>query len=154
MDKNTIKSAGCLVLTSSKDVIYVLAIYRDYGGDDKGWSFPKGRINIGESKKNAAIREVKEETGIKKIYNVKYLTETSYYFKKNNIRYFKIVSWYIANTNSVKLGKKSLTKDEVLAKVQPQWLPIADAKTKLLFQGEKKVLSQTLKLYPVSNQNK
>ena len=153
MDKNTIKSAGCLIFTSSKGVMYVLTIYHDYGANDKGWSFPKGRIKIGESKETAAIREVKEETGVKKIYNIKYLTETSYYFKKKSIKYFKIVTWYFANTHSVKLGKKSLTQDEVLAKIQPQWFPVADAEKKLLFQGEKNVLSQALKLYPITNQN-
>src|SRR3990167_10519187 len=31
----------------------------------KGWDFPKGHLEIGESSEDAALREVKEETGVK-----------------------------------------------------------------------------------------
>ncbi len=37
------------------------------------WSFPKGHIEGGESRLQAAIREIKEETGLTKIHLIKEL---------------------------------------------------------------------------------
>ncbi len=57
------------------------------------WVLPKGRIEKGESSKEAALREVKEETGI----SAKIIGEagTIYYsFYDNNLKYNKKVVWY------------------------------------------------------------
>ncbi len=56
--KAKIPVVGCILLTHSrKNVILV----RNWKGD--GRTFPRGKINEGESNKDAAIREVQEETG-------------------------------------------------------------------------------------------
>ncbi len=60
------------------------------------WVLPKGRVEKGESSKEAAIREVKEETGIE----AKIVGEagTIYYsFYDNDNRYNKKVVWYTMN---------------------------------------------------------
>jgi 8-oxo-dGTP pyrophosphatase MutT (NUDIX family) len=44
----------------------------------KGWEFPKGKIEKFETKKMAAKREVKEETGLK-ILKIKRFNEKGYY---------------------------------------------------------------------------
>ncbi len=57
------------------------------------WVLPKGRIEEGENSKEAAVREVKEETGI----NAKIINKagTIYYsFYDNNCKYNKKVVWY------------------------------------------------------------
>jgi 8-oxo-dGTP diphosphatase len=56
-------SAGGVVLRSLKDRehVYVIKPSNNYGP----WAFPKGQVDKGESKKQAALREVWEETGLK-----------------------------------------------------------------------------------------
>ena len=48
----------------------------------KGWEFPKGGVDLFESKKNAAIREVKEETGLKVLNVQKHKNHGKYLYKK------------------------------------------------------------------------
>ncbi len=60
------------------------------------WVLPKGRVEEGESSKDAALREVKEETGIE----AKVVGEagTIYYsFYDNDKKYNKKVVWYTMN---------------------------------------------------------
>lgn len=57
------KSAGGVVLphTGDLDKVYIVKPANDYGP----WSFPKGRVDKGESEPNTALREVEEEAGLK-----------------------------------------------------------------------------------------
>ena len=69
-------SAGCVVLDSleDRDHCYIIKPSNHYGP----WAFPKGRVDKGESIKQAAIREVWEETGL----HVKILTGQGSYLGK------------------------------------------------------------------------
>ena len=51
------QSAGGVVLLGN-----AILLLRKYNGD---WVLPKGKIESGESHEEAALREVKEETGVK-----------------------------------------------------------------------------------------
>lgn len=56
-------SAGCVVIPSMDDHghVYVIKPSNNYGP----WGFPKGQVDKGETVKQAAIREVYEETGLR-----------------------------------------------------------------------------------------
>lgn len=54
-------------------------LLKKFNGD---WVLPKGRIEPGEDRQSAALREVQEESGIKGSV-VKYLGEIHYTFKEN-----------------------------------------------------------------------
>ena len=59
------------------------------------WDLPKGKIDKGEKKKEAAIREVEEETGIKDIIlHEKVLTTRHTYKSKSGQRCIKKTYWY------------------------------------------------------------
>lgn len=54
------KSAGAIIFRKSNIGIQYLLLF----GDKIGWGFPKGHIEENETPKDAAVREVEEETGI------------------------------------------------------------------------------------------
>ena len=58
-----IEAAGGVVWRrGSKGSLKVLLVHRDRYDD---WSFPKGKLDAGESHRHAALREVEEETGLR-----------------------------------------------------------------------------------------
>ncbi|MFT4596779.1 MAG: 8-oxo-dGTP pyrophosphatase MutT (NUDIX family) [Paracrocinitomix sp.] len=56
-----IEAAGGVVVDMSKNKPRYLLIHRPRYND---WSLPKGKLNEGETHHDAALREVKEETGL------------------------------------------------------------------------------------------
>lgn len=58
------------------------------------WSFPKGNIEKGEPKDKAALREVKEETGVDAEI-ISYLGEVDYWYNSGLIRIHKFVYYYL-----------------------------------------------------------
>jgi len=59
------------------------------------WDLPKGKIEQGEKKKKAGIREVQEETGVNElIVNEKIITTRHVYRLKNGKRAIKKTFWY------------------------------------------------------------
>ncbi len=85
-----IKAAGGIVFNDKNEL---LVIFR------KGfWDLAKGHLHKNETKKDAAAREVMEETGIKKIEVLKKAGKTRHIFK-NKSRHIKISHWYYMKAN-------------------------------------------------------
>jgi 8-oxo-dGTP pyrophosphatase MutT (NUDIX family) len=69
----------------------------------KYWSFPKGKIEKGESLKEAALREVREETGLREITledNFSYVITYTFY-NPEGIEIDKTVTFFLSD-----IGKK------------------------------------------------
>ena len=59
----TVRAAGGLVCRSREDgTAEILLVHRPAYDD---WSFPKGKLEPGETEEEAAVREVEEETGLR-----------------------------------------------------------------------------------------
>ncbi|MBV1887948.1 MAG: NUDIX domain-containing protein [Urechidicola sp.] len=86
------RAAGGLVKNESGEVLF---IYRF----DK-WDLPKGKIEKGEKKKEAAIREVEEECGVTNLEIEKKLQKTYHIFQRNNKEILKITHWYAMKTSN------------------------------------------------------
>jgi 8-oxo-dGTP pyrophosphatase MutT (NUDIX family) len=56
-----VRAAGGLVVREGANGGEILVVHRPAYDD---WSFPKGKLEPGESEEEAAIREVEEETGL------------------------------------------------------------------------------------------
>lgn len=56
-----VRAAGGVVWRRNGEAVEVLLVHRDRYDD---WSFPKGKLDPGESWEQAAVREVFEETGV------------------------------------------------------------------------------------------
>lgn len=57
------------------------------------WTFPKGHPESGEDDAQAALREVQEETGWK-CRIVGAISDESYFFVRENVRFHKTVRWF------------------------------------------------------------
>jgi len=73
----TQKSAGVIIFRKEKEgPIYLLL----QNSSKKFWDFAKGNIDSGESEEDAAMREVKEETGLVKVEIIPGFKEKVHYF--------------------------------------------------------------------------
>ncbi len=88
-------SCGGVVIHKSK----VLLLYKNQNGRYMGWVMPKGTIEGGETHKQTALREVKEETGVTARI-VKYIGKTEYSFRGYEDMVLKTVHWYLMTTDS------------------------------------------------------
>ena len=64
-----------------------------------GWVLPKGTVEDGETFKQTALREVKEESGATGEI-IKYVGKTQYSFKGNEDTVNKTVHWYLMSADS------------------------------------------------------
>ncbi len=75
-------SAGGIVIKRERGRLKVLLIKDGYGR----WTWPKGNIGKGESSEDAALREIKEETGLKKLQIVEKINEINYFYRPLSLR--------------------------------------------------------------------
>ena len=88
-------SCGGVVIHRGK----ILLLYKNQNGRYMGWVMPKGTVEPGESFKETALREVREETGASaKI--VRYIGKTQYTFQGTKDFVNKTVHWYLMITDS------------------------------------------------------
>ena len=81
-----IKAAGGIVKNDKEELLF---IYKQ-----KHWDLPKGKIDKGEKKRIAAMREVSEECGVKKLEIIRKVAKT-YHIAKLRGRYvLKKTVWY------------------------------------------------------------
>jgi mutator protein MutT len=62
------------------------------------WDLPKGKIDPGETKEEAAVREVEEECGIAPLNLSKFFGNTYHSYKLQGHRFCKLTHWYIMHT--------------------------------------------------------
>ncbi len=104
----------------------------------KGWEFPKGKIEKGESKEKAARRETKEETGLKILKIKKFNFSGKYFYhKKFPDRPNYIGQTFTLFSAEVKKGKVNLDKREHSSH---KWLEFNNAVKKLKWKNQKKSL--------------
>ena len=86
----TIKASGGIVTNKKNQILF---IYR------KGkWDLPKGKMEKNESKKESALREVIEETGVKKLKIINFFSTTFHLIKVKREYFLKETHWYKMKT--------------------------------------------------------
>ncbi len=65
------------------------------------WDLPKGKLDKGEKKKQCAMREVTEETGVKPLIIQKKLDKTYHVHFQNKVPCLKVTYWYLMETDHI-----------------------------------------------------
>lgn len=125
------KSCGCIVMHKDK----VLLVKHNKGH----WDFPKGHVEEGETEKQTAIREVKEETNV----NVQILSDkkyqTNYIIKDKNID--KDVIFFLAKP--LNLNQKPQLEEVSIS----EWKKFEDALEVITFERSRNILKEAINDY-------
>lgn len=127
-------SAGGLVWNSTTHQLLLIRVENLSGG--LVWTFPKGHPEQGETDEQAAIREVREETGW--VCSVeKKLTDVSYRYTHEKVLFHKTVRWFLmAPIEDV----GTFDKEEVL---EIKWCSVDQAQALVSYESDKQLLKQT-----------
>ena len=124
-------SAGGIVVDEGR---LLMVKVRNLEGQER-WTFPKGHIEKGETEKDAAVREVEEETG--------YLCEiirdfdrVQYYFQRNGEITKKTVTWFLMKPIK-KVG--ALDPEEIL---ETEWVSKEEAESRVVYKSDKQLLAK------------
>ncbi len=123
-------SAGGLVLRPHESGFDALLIGR---GSPRVWTLPKGHVEPRESKEQAAIREVREETGCWGEILMR-LNEISYWFYVNQAKHKKSVTFFLMRYLSGDVANHDHEVDEA------RWFDIGAARRALRYVNEKRLI--------------
>ena len=134
-------SAGGIVYkkVSSDTYLWLVAQHSHH----KGWVFPKGLIgdhNHGESSRQTAVREVREETGINGKIIAKLKNPVTYFYTWQGEKRFKTVTYYLMEHVSGDIADHDWEMSQV------EWLKDTQVEKRLTFKSDKIAFSLALEI--------
>jgi len=130
-------SAGGLVLDTKGRAVLIAR------HDRRGrlvWSLPKGHIEPGESAEQAALREVKEETGVRSEILAP-LGTIDFWFMADKKRIHKTVHHFLMRARSEQLSDADAEVDAV------EWVPLDEVHDRLAHADERQLLAKAEELW-------
>lgn len=129
------ESAGGVVIDQGR----VLLIRTHTRRGQSVWTFPKGRIHRGEPFWNAALREIREETGY--LCRLKStLKATKYNFWNNSTQIRKTVHWFLVEP----IRQAGLPNPREVKEIG--WFPLGEAREKLAYKSDRFLLQSAEQL--------
>lgn len=125
-------AAGGIIIDESTDSRLVLLVHRPRYDD---WSFPKGKLDPGETVEEAALREVREETGLR-CRIIRKLAVARYHYRTRNKGRLKpkAVHYFLMEPVTRRI---KVPGDEVDLAL---WMELDEASRKLTYAPDKKLL--------------
>ena len=127
------RSAGAIIfsINSPSDVSFLL-LQHNAGH----WDFAKGNIEYGENESQAALREIREETGIESVHFLEgFRARVEYYYKRDGNLVHKEVVFFLARSDS----QRVILSDE---HIRYSWCDFDRSLAKLTYTSARDVLKQ------------
>jgi len=128
----TIHAAGGIVYRTDDGVAKVAVVWRELRGD---WTFPKGKLDPGETYEQAARREVVEETSLT-CRTVRFIGTTEYQHRKGRP---KVVAYFLMEVEHGEF----VANDEV---DELRWCTVAEAEHLLTWDRDRDLLERAAAL--------
>lgn len=122
------KSCGALVIRKTGDTYDLVLLRHRFGGH---WSFPKGHVEAGETERQTALREVREETGLS-IRLLDGFRESVEYFPQAGVK--KQVVYFLG----VAQGDELVRQEEEISELR--WAPLLEAGDLVTFANDKRLI--------------
>ncbi|TMK29654.1 MAG: NUDIX hydrolase [Actinobacteria bacterium] len=132
--RSEVSAGGVVYRRSDEGVEVVLAARRTRRGD-LAWGLPKGLVEPDETPEQAAVREVREETGLDADVEVS-LGEIRYFYVWEGVRVRKAVHFFLMRATG---GDASQHDDEM---EEVRWFPLSVALRRATYKGEREVLQR------------
>jgi 8-oxo-dGTP pyrophosphatase MutT (NUDIX family) len=133
-----VSAGGVVYRRESEDIEVVLASRRTRRGD-LAWGLAKGGIEAGESREDAAVREVREETGLDATIEAD-LGDTKYIYVWEDVRIRKRVHFFLMRH----VGGDVDDRDDEMEEIR--WFPLERALKRAAYRGEREVLARAAEL--------
>jgi 8-oxo-dGTP diphosphatase len=130
-------AAGAVCWREVGKDLMVAIIHR---GRYQDWSFPKGKVDSGETLAEAAVREIKEETGLKVKLGVP-LSTVSYPIDKGKT---KVVHYWATKVSDKAVATSKFKPDEEVSEVV--WVKADQAFAKLSYKHDRELLQELIDL--------
>ncbi len=125
-------SAGGVVVRGG-EVAVIVPTRRDRHGH-KVLALPKGHPENGESGSDAALREIREETGIDARL-VDKLDDVRYFYQRDGRRIAKVVSFFLFEYAGGSVEDHDFEVEAV------HWMPFEQAERELTYRGERDIVA-------------
>ena len=132
-------SAGGVVYRRADDGLEVVLASRRTRRGQLAWGLAKGGIEIGETREQAAIREVREETGLTADIEAD-LGDTKYMYVWDDIRIRKTVHFFLMRHTGGDVEDRDDEMEEI------RWFPMERAIKRAAYRGERDMLVKAAEL--------
>jgi 8-oxo-dGTP pyrophosphatase MutT (NUDIX family) len=136
--KREISAGGVMYRRDGDQIEVVLASRRTRRGQ-LAWGLAKGGIEEDESMEAAAVREVREETGLVGEIEES-LGETRYFYVWENVRIRKTVHFFLMRHTGGDIEDRDDEMEEI------RWFPLERALKRAAYRGERDVLGRAAEL--------
>lgn len=128
--RSVVRAAGGVVIRGSDTETLVLLVHRPAYDD---WTFPKGKVDPGESDEACAVREVEEETGLRCTLG-RELSSTTYDDPKGRP---KTVRYWL-----MEVADGTLQFEHEVD--EARWLPVGEAAALLSYERDVELLHEAI----------
>jgi 8-oxo-dGTP pyrophosphatase MutT (NUDIX family) len=132
-------SAGGVVYRRGEDGLEVVLASRRTRRGELAWGLAKGGIEEGEDAEAAALREVREETGLTAEIEAD-LGDTKYFYVWDDVRIRKTVHFFLMRHT----GGDTEDRDDEMEEVR--WFPMERAIKRSAYRGERDMLQRAAEL--------